>query len=86
VPNIKELISIVNYQNVVPAVSAAFDMGCTEDCTVMTCSCTQPGGYWSSASSASSPIFAWFVGFGDGSGFANFKTSSAYVRAVRGGL
>src|SRR5262249_5481923 len=36
-PNVKELQSIVNYQNVNPAVSAAFNTGCAASCTVTSC-------------------------------------------------
>src|SRR5207244_11210691 len=42
VPNVKEL------QNIVPAVSPAFNNNCTSGCTVLTCSCTASSGYWSS--------------------------------------
>jgi hypothetical protein len=38
VPNVKELESIANYQNVNPAVSPAFNDNCTPRCTVLTCS------------------------------------------------
>src|SRR5919197_1060292 len=37
-PNVKELESIVNYQNVAPFVSPAFNNNCTPGCTVLTCS------------------------------------------------
>jgi hypothetical protein len=39
-PNIKELLSILNYEVSDPAVSPAFDTDCTPGCTVLTCSCT----------------------------------------------
>ena len=32
-PNVKELQSIVNYENVIPAVSPAFNTGCEPACT-----------------------------------------------------
>jgi hypothetical protein len=41
--------------------------------------------YWSGTTHASTPAFAWLVGFIDGSVFNDFKNSTNYVRAVRGG-
>ena len=87
VPNYKELVSILNLQNISPVVSTAFNMGCTPGCTVTTCSCTQSDDYWSSSSIADFRDFAWNVDFGEGTGNAdNFKAYYSYVRAVRGGL
>lgn len=85
-PNYKELISIVNLQNVSPSVSAAFNNGCVAACTVTTCSCTASDVYWSSSTYADVPSNAWVVLFSDGLGGAVFKSSSFRVRAVRGGL
>jgi Protein of unknown function (DUF1566) len=42
--------------------------------------------YWSSATFAGNPSGAWFVSFFFGDSGTNFKASSFYVRAVRGGL
>jgi hypothetical protein len=88
-PNVKELQSIVNYQNVNPSVSSAFNTGCVATCTVLTCSCTIESRYWSSSTVANSPTFAWIVLFDFGS--VNFvidngKSNGSFVRAVRGGL
>jgi len=85
VPNYKELVSILDLQNLGPAVSPAFNTGCVASCTVTTCSCTRSYFYWSSSSYAFGPQSAWDVQFGDGSASANFKTFNFYVRAVRGG-
>jgi hypothetical protein len=86
VANVKELQSILNYENVNPAVSTAFNNGCTPGCTVLTCSCTAADFYWSSTTLAHSPGGAWLVYFLSGySGYAS-KTSTIRVRAVRGGL
>ena len=85
VPNIKELQSIVNFQNIAPAVSAAFNTGCTPGCAVTSCSCTQPAFYWSSSSGAGFPSLAWGVAFGYGYGLVDGKPYSLSVRAVRGG-
>jgi hypothetical protein len=86
-PNVKELQSIINYQNVDPAVSAAFNVNCAPGCTVTTCSCTQSGLYWSATSYVPGPFVAWVVGFLNGDvTFIGFKPIFTYVRAVRGGL
>jgi len=66
VPNVKELPSIVNYQNVRPAVSAAFNTNCVAGATVLTGSCTAEFFYWSSTSNAGSPALAWSVDFVEG--------------------
>ena len=93
VPNIKELQSIVNYENDRPAVSTAFndDDACDDPggCTLPDCSCTASSFYWSSTSFASPPVpdgFAWGVSFINGSVFGGNKDNDAPVRAVRGGL
>jgi hypothetical protein len=92
-PNVKELQSIVNYENVNPAVSAEFDTECVAGCKVddpenpeNECSCTAAAGYWSSTSFALNPSSAWGVGFNDGSVGSGGKNFGFGVRAVRGGL
>jgi hypothetical protein len=85
VPNIKELQSIVNYQNVSPAVSAAFNNNCVANCTVLTCSCTASSFYWSSTTVAGNPALAWGVGFDEGTVLRGLKSGSVFVRGVRGG-
>ncbi len=86
VPNVRELASIVNYENAgSPLVSPAFNNNCISPCTVLTCSCTQAGVYWSSSSDASGPQAAWSVYFDAGYVLQNPKTGASYVRAVRGG-
>jgi hypothetical protein len=86
VPNLKELQSIVNYENVTPAISPAFNTGCTAGCTVTTCSCTLSGAYyWSSSTYAPNPQWAWVVNFYDGTMGAVYKTPNFFLRAVRGG-
>jgi hypothetical protein len=88
VPNVKELVSIVNYAIPYPGpiVDAAFNTGCAPVCTVTTCSCTQPQPYWSSTTYPGSPNFAWFVYFFDGGTVPNTKITTYSVRGVRGGL
>jgi hypothetical protein len=86
-PNLKELQSIVNYENSFPSVSVAFNTNCpmTSPCTVLTCSCTFPNNYWSSTSWAGDPGLAWFMDFSYGVGNNEVKMDSFLVRAVRGG-
>jgi hypothetical protein len=86
-PNVKELVSIVNYENdVAPTVSAEFNSGpeCETGCSI--CSCISLRGYWSSTAYAISPEWAWGVSFNSGLNFATDKTDRLPVRAVRGGL
>jgi hypothetical protein len=85
VPNVKELLSIVDYENVGPAVSTAFNTGCTPGCTVLSCSCTAAFNYWSSTTYVITPGNAWFVNFHSGLPNAGGKPFSNHVRAVRGG-
>jgi hypothetical protein len=86
IPNRHELDSIANLENAFPAVSSAFNTGCAASCTVTSCSCTKSFDYWSSSTYQDSPDSAWIVYFGDGSVFADLKSTTIYVRAVRGGL
>jgi hypothetical protein len=86
IPNAKELVSIVDYQ-VSPAVDAVFNTGCVGGCSPVTCSCTQPGVYWSSTTFILNPAnSAWRIGFDAGGMIAGDKaTFLDFVRAVRGG-
>ncbi|MDO8806667.1 MAG: DUF1566 domain-containing protein [Elusimicrobiota bacterium] len=72
-PNIRELMSIVDYQNVSPAINTAYFLN--------------PVGafYWSSTSYVQDNLFAWEVGFVSGIVNLDFKTSSYSVRCVRAG-
>jgi hypothetical protein len=85
IPNQNELLSLVNYQNVKPAVDTAFNTSCAASCTVLTCSCTQSTFYWSSTTSQGNPSYAWFVSFYVGYVSSYSKSDFYYVRAVRGG-
>jgi hypothetical protein len=90
VANIKELISIADYEKRDPAVAGAFNSSCVEGCSVGSCSCTAANeGVWSSTTrNTGSPpeTHAWVfhnptaavTSFSKGSGFG--------VRAVRGGV
>lgn len=87
-PNVRELMSIVNYQKSnPPTVSAAFDTGCVAGCTVDACSCTVAKDYYSSTSFAGYPRYAWIVLFVNGNVMnGGVKVIDRHVRAVRGGL
>jgi len=86
-PNKKELQSIVNLENVSPAVRPAFNTGCTPGCTITSCSCTRSSNYWSSSSRVGGPIMAWVVHFDEGDDNVISKPQYYYyARAVRGGL
>src|SRR5262249_4635830 len=65
IPNVNELHSIDDYENVGPSVNTAFNTGCVASCTVTSCSCTHPASYWSSTTFQLSPDEAWVVFFLD---------------------
>ncbi|MBM4245702.1 MAG: DUF1566 domain-containing protein [Deltaproteobacteria bacterium] len=88
-PNAFELASLLFFGSSEPTLAAPFDAGCTNGCTVLTCSC--PGNlnriYWTSTSFAPSPSGAWAVDFEIGVSYGSDKISFPLnVRAVRGGL
>lgn len=87
-PNPKELQTIVNFEVGFPGptVHAAFNTSCTGGCAVTACSCTLQDYYWTSSTYVSVPAMAWQVFFGDGYTYADYKSSTYGVRAVRGGL
>ncbi len=85
VPNVKELLSIVSYQNTPLAISAAFNNNCVAGTTVLTGSCTFIHTYWSSTTWAESTGLAWAVSFNHGDAFPYSKPTTFRVRAVRGG-
>jgi hypothetical protein len=85
VPNVKELQSIVDYELFNPSIHPVFDTGCMPGCDVLSCSCTLADYYWSSTTYAGSPSDAWTPYFYVGLVYADYKTTSHSVRAVRGG-
>jgi hypothetical protein len=88
-PNVKELQSIVNYQNHSPAVSSEFNSNCSVNVNVLTGSCTAGANYWASSSyvnQLSNPALAWIVDFLNGFVFPGGKNNLSRVRAVRGRL
>ena len=87
-PNVVELASIVSYARTNPAILPAFIVpDCIPGCTILTCSCTRAGAYWTSTTSQQ-PGFqtvAWTVDFFNGGWSRGGKSGMGYVRAVRGG-
>jgi hypothetical protein len=90
IPNVKELQSIVDYENFGPAVNAAFHnaQGCPRctNVTLASCSCTYLGGYWSATTYFGKSGSAWGVSFVSGGLFEAVESAGSLVRAVRGGL
>lgn len=99
IPNIRELMSIIDYELFDPAIGPAFHQpatctGCT-DVTAATCSCNGSAGcqgindcparYLSSSTYQLSPENAWYVDFHWGRLDYFFKYQPRPVRAVRGG-
>jgi Protein of unknown function (DUF1566) len=86
VPNVAELKSLTDYGTVDPVVSAVFDAACAPGCTVLECSCTRPGSYWSSSTYVTATDHAWIGDFYSGGTSTQAKDSGGVgLRAVRGG-
>jgi len=89
VPNVKELVSIVDYARFDPALAPAFHTpACEEGCDEVTepaCSCTAIDLYWTSTTFADFPAHALIVDVGYGFVDDRLKTDRHHVRAVRGG-
>jgi len=83
-PNLRELQSIVNYENSGPAIGSEFNMACAPGCTVAACSCTEPAPLWTSTTFTADPTLAWLVDFANGFVVNDAKTAAWHVRAVRG--
>lgn len=91
-PNARELETLVDRDRFSPVVAPVFDANCGPEsignpsCTVLTCSCTVPGVYWTSSTYVNVPSFAWGVFFNDGVVSGRPKDGALeLVRAVRGG-
>jgi len=83
-PNINELLSIVNYGNVYPAIGeeTVGDSG-----TGAPFINTQSDDYWASTTDIEDFEYAWYVDFNYGTGYLAVKTTiSSYVRPVRLGV
>jgi len=63
IPNVRELLSIVDYGRYYPAVDPVFNTACAPGCSVTTCSCSVASYDWSSTTSAYYPTDAWGVYF-----------------------
>ena len=68
-PNIKELLSIVDYKRFNPTIDPIFE-----------CKASY---FWSSSANASYSDYAWYVGFGSGDSYGGYKSSACSVRLVR---
>lgn len=68
-PNIQELLSLIDYRNSYPAIHSLFR--------------SEDSRYWSSTTHNLFSSAAWFVSFGLGNGDSMFKINKNYVRAVR---
>jgi hypothetical protein len=84
-PNVRELLSIVDFGRSNPAVDPAFHNNESAGCTVLTCSATLVANYWSSTTLAPNPADAWTVNFFIGFDDVFLKSATLPVRAVRGG-
>jgi hypothetical protein len=89
IPNVKELVSIVDYGRSDPAIDPAFaGPACEPTCSDLAapeCSCTSPGKYWTSTTFSDFPAHALVVDFAAGFVEDRIKTMRRSVRAVRGG-
>ena len=73
-PNVRELMSIVDYgKSTDPAIKTTYFPG------------TQPDYYWASTTYTWDPGYAWYVDFTNGSVDNDDKNYDNYVRCVRGG-
>ena len=73
-PNIKELLSLVDCSQSAPSLPSGHPFGSV-----------QSSFYWSSSSVVASPDFAWVVFMSSGNANGDGKTSSSFVWPVRGG-
>lgn len=82
-PTSFELYTIEDLGRFSPSIDPAFDYDCAEPCTVLECSCTHPGEYWSSSTGQHQVGMAWIVGFTNGAVMFGDKERNYYARAVR---
>jgi hypothetical protein len=91
VPNVNELISVIDYSTSAPAVPPAFNSACVPGCDVTACSCTRDlSFFWSSSfrrrsfAPGASLLAVWARTGGMTAGYMNGDTPFN-LRAVRGG-
>jgi len=72
-PNVKELLSIVDYSRYDPSIAGVFPGP------------TISNAYWSSTAYIANPVLAYYINFYGGDVNLNGKVTSYRVRAVRGG-
>ncbi len=84
IPNVKELMMILDYGENGPNVRAEFDTDCSGSCSVEECSCTEDLLHWSSTTFEAQVTSAWAVGFRFGDVRGREKRSLRPARAVRG--
>lgn len=89
IPNVVELVSILDYGRVNPTMSREFHSeACAQACSDSTapdCSCTAHGEYWTSTTFADFPAHAYVIFPAVGLVNDRVKTNLHFVRAVRGG-
>lgn len=86
IPNVKELLTLVDYGQREPAVSSAFSSACTPGCSSTTCSCTGAFDFFRSSTIwpvTTSQIYA--VSARDGTHLHEPRDAGFYLRLVRGG-
>jgi hypothetical protein len=71
-PNINEMLSLVDYGAYSPAINVAFPVAAASN-------------YWSSTTYAGNPETAWYINFNDGFVSHSEKLNAFSMRAVRGG-
>lgn len=85
-PNVRELMTIVDHGSGNPVIAAAFHSGCAGGCGFATCACTRDSSYWTSTTRADITNEAYYVHFLAGASVrAVGKTTVLHARAVRGG-
>lgn len=86
-PNRFELETLLDLGNTTPATYPAFNRPtCLPGCSPEECNCTKASArFWTASTSELSPELAWTVLFATGESVGYSKTSTAMVRAVRGG-
>ncbi|HYD49867.1 MAG TPA: DUF1566 domain-containing protein [Terriglobales bacterium] len=83
-PNVDELATLAT-RGKRPPTDPIFNFNCTPKCSVLMCSCSMAGHYWSSTTYKIDPAIAGAVDFRSGFVDSVLRTNNNFVRAVRGG-